>query len=156
MKDPARFSEPSKRYLRAARRYPELLLFPNDDTRKKALKLALQKALRSPMAWLCVIGCSIGIQLYFRLVVLKIALFALHLPGALISAISSGIAVWLSVTLLFSVGRNKVRQSLRLQLREMHVPVCQHCGYDLRGQVEARCPECGREYDAGLLKQEGK
>jgi len=26
---------------------------------------------------------------------------------------------------------------------------CQHCGYDLQGQVEPRCPECGREFDAG-------
>lgn len=26
---------------------------------------------------------------------------------------------------------------------------CQSCGYDLQGQVEPRCPECGREFDAG-------
>jgi hypothetical protein len=25
---------------------------------------------------------------------------------------------------------------------------CQTCGYDLQGQVEPRCPECGREFDA--------
>ena len=25
---------------------------------------------------------------------------------------------------------------------------CQQCGYDLRGQIAPRCPECGRELDA--------
>lgn len=25
---------------------------------------------------------------------------------------------------------------------------CKRCGYDLRGQVVPRCPECGREFDA--------
>ena len=24
---------------------------------------------------------------------------------------------------------------------------CPHCEYNLRGQTEARCPECGREFD---------
>jgi hypothetical protein len=27
-------------------------------------------------------------------------------------------------------------------------PICSHCGYDLRGQVDARCPECGTPFDA--------
>ncbi len=26
---------------------------------------------------------------------------------------------------------------------------CQRCGYDLQGQVEPRCPECGRAFDVG-------
>jgi hypothetical protein len=25
-------------------------------------------------------------------------------------------------------------------------PTCQHCGYSLRGLVENRCPECGKEF----------
>ncbi len=28
---------------------------------------------------------------------------------------------------------------------------CRDCGYDLQGQVEARCPECGRVLDAGQV-----
>ncbi len=37
----------------------------------------------------------------------------------------------------------------RLVPRVEHV--CANCGYDLRGQTEARCPECGKEFDARLL-----
>lgn len=30
--------------------------------------------------------------------------------------------------------------------------VCRECGYDLRGQTEPRCPECGTPFDADTLK----
>ena len=31
---------------------------------------------------------------------------------------------------------------------------CLNCGYDLRGQVEPRCPECGSEFDPDSILQE--
>jgi hypothetical protein len=31
-------------------------------------------------------------------------------------------------------------------------PKCRKCGYDLRGQREPRCPECGTEFDEAILK----
>ena len=31
-------------------------------------------------------------------------------------------------------------------------PKCSKCSYDLRGQRETRCPECGTEFDKDLLK----
>lgn len=31
------------------------------------------------------------------------------------------------------------------------LPKCHECGYDLRGQEEARCPECGTEYSTDVL-----
>jgi hypothetical protein len=31
-------------------------------------------------------------------------------------------------------------------------PSCEKCGYDLRGQKVARCPECGTPFDADILK----
>ncbi len=32
--------------------------------------------------------------------------------------------------------------------------LCERCGYDLRGQTEARCPECGTPFDEKLLRVE--
>ena len=32
--------------------------------------------------------------------------------------------------------------------------LCPTCGYDIRGQIEPRCPECGETFDKHLLKQE--
>jgi hypothetical protein len=45
------------------------------------------------------------------------------------------------------VWRRRIRQSLREQLRLLGIPVCDKCGYDLRGSIEAaRCPECGTPF----------
>jgi hypothetical protein len=49
--------------------------------------------------------------------------------------------------------RGYARHRLREVLVALGVPICLHCGYDLRGQTVPRCPECGREFDPGLLKQ---
>ena len=35
------------------------------------------------------------------------------------------------------------RRRLREELNRRGIAVCMKCGYDLRGQVEQRCPECG-------------
>lgn len=39
--------------------------------------------------------------------------------------------------------RRAIHRVLRNYLCERGVPVCLRCGYDLRGQREQRCPECG-------------
>ena len=37
----------------------------------------------------------------------------------------------------------RLRMLIRAELNARGVPVCMPCGYDLRGQLEPRCPECG-------------
>ena len=41
---------------------------------------------------------------------------------------------------------------VRQYLQEQGIPVCLKCGYDLRGQTEARCPECASAFDEKLLE----
>lgn len=43
----------------------------------------------------------------------------------------------------YSLFQQRLRRSLRHQLAERGHTICVQCGYDLRGQSEARCPECG-------------
>ncbi len=40
-----------------------------------------------------------------------------------------------------------IRVFLRQYLAERGYPLCAHCGYNLRGQLEHRCPECGAPFD---------
>jgi rubrerythrin len=40
-----------------------------------------------------------------------------------------------------------VRRVLRVELARLGHRICIECGYDLRGQVEHRCPECGTQFD---------
>jgi hypothetical protein len=42
--------------------------------------------------------------------------------------------------------RESLKQALRQELNRRGWPVCLRCGYDLHGQVESRCPECGTQH----------
>lgn len=70
------------------------------------------------------------------------------LLGPLLAALSGGLMVGAGLHLF----RRRIRRSLRQQLIEIHVPICLECGYDLRGQVEPRCPECGKPFNPNLLR----
>ena len=48
-----------------------------------------------------------------------------------------------ATALFYGLFRNRLRRSLRRQLAEGGHAICASCGYDLRGQTEPRCPECG-------------
>ena len=47
-----------------------------------------------------------------------------------------------------------LQRALREELQHKGVPICLGCGYDLRGQAESRCSECGRSFPAGLLRHD--
>lgn len=54
---------------------------------------------------------------------------------------------------LFNYGlRRPFQRALREALQGKGIPICIDCGYDLRGQAEARCSECGRQFPVNLLK----
>jgi hypothetical protein len=58
--------------------------------------------------------------------------------------------------MVWALVRHAARRQLRERLVELGVPICIHCGYDLRGQTVPRCPECGRGFDPALLQPEGE
>jgi len=43
--------------------------------------------------------------------------------------------------------RRWMRVYVRQYLKDHGIPICQKCGYDLRGQGSPRCPECGTAFD---------
>lgn len=51
--------------------------------------------------------------------------------------------------------REPMRLVVRENLQAAGVPICLKCGYDLRGQEIARCPECGEAFDERLLCASG-
>jgi hypothetical protein len=73
-------------------------------------------------------------------------------------------AVWYGLSSVFALGGAAVffvylaaarrRRFLRKLLREEGVIICLHCGYDLRGLTEGRCPECGHSFDPALLEHD--
>ncbi|MFQ5495358.1 MAG: hypothetical protein ACE5EX_08240 [Phycisphaerae bacterium] len=132
--------------IRNIKLFPELALFDTPAARKKAMKLALRGIYRTRGFWLwmaCVVGVSAAIPMIFRRYV--------PLPPAMVGGIGGGLGGGLAGGAMLWFCRSSVQRSLRGQLVELGTPVCLHCGYDLRGQEEPRCPECGRPFDKRLL-----
>jgi uncharacterized paraquat-inducible protein A len=62
--------------------------------------------------------------------------------GLILILVLATAAAWLQHH--FILRSEPFRRSLREQLVARGMQLCLHCGYDLRGQVSPRCPECGR------------
>jgi len=73
-------------------------------------------------------------------------------PEALLRAVFSGLLAVIGTGPGLWLFRRRIQRSLRSQLIERGVPICFECGYDLRGQLEPRCPECGTAFDPSLIK----
>ena len=53
----------------------------------------------------------------------------------------------------FWLGAALLARCLGARIRRPFPPgYCGHCGYDLRGQVEMRCPECGKRCESEQIR----
>ena len=128
---------------------PELRRFRDRESAEEALRVAkgsrhrLLEGVGAPAVMLVIIilyaefveprtGLSPDVAPYLRL--LFIAVFPLG-----------------SGYILLRWRRRSIQRNLRRQLIASGVPICIRCGYDLRGQEDARCPECGEPFNPSLL-----
>jgi hypothetical protein len=129
---------------------PELALFDSHERAKAAYALAHGRVHLSRRFWLWYAP---------GLVVCEVVLyFALHrfwpsMPHQWRVGIISVFSVIYLTILLRYVLRNDMRRHIRQQLIDQCFPVCLRCGYDLRGQTEPRCPECGASCDPALIRR---
>jgi predicted RNA-binding Zn-ribbon protein involved in translation (DUF1610 family) len=71
---------------------------------------------------------------------------ALGISGSLSDAVAAGVFILLMVGILsWMIIRDlsKTRCIIRTELLQRGHELCVECGYDLRGQQQLRCPECG-------------
>jgi hypothetical protein len=127
------------------RLYPELALFESDAERIAALK-AFQKAIwRNRNFWLMsvlygminAVGIAGGTWLMTRL-----AYFS-TVPRPIMTSIPAMVLGTLFGLSFQFIWRRPIQRALREHLVAKGVPICLHCGYDMRGLPEPRCPECG-------------
>ena len=121
--------------------FPELDAFESKVSRKIAIRRARREVHAG--AWFVAI-CAVGMVL---VVIFKE--FAWGWLSAL-SPLSDVLFAWVAFLAMCTchllVIRNGVRRSLREQLNAAGRATCMQCGYDLRGEIDPRCPECGREF----------
>jgi hypothetical protein len=134
--------------------YPELALFPSDEERVAAIKSLHKQVGRSlwrrPRTWVLfiiynlfnILSVPVGRSIADRFVVnLPLRIFLSGLP-----AIMLGIGFAFGFQYLW---RAPMQKALRTLLVSKGIPICIPCGYDLRGQIEQRCPECGTPVGQG-------
>lgn len=148
-------NEPGPRLRIAVWWMPELLFFADDQQRREAVQRAKKKAFQGPKGWIGVavlVGTVMLIcQLADRWLVppgINGSLLGRVLASSLIGFVC-GTALGL---VLGWLQLNRLRADIRQQLLDAGVAVCLGCGYDLRGQTEPRCPECGQPFDPVILE----
>ena len=77
----------------------------------------------------------------------------LGVPRVYAGALLFGVIVIVTALAELAIARKATRRSLRQLLKEQGMLVCTGCAYDLRGQVEHRCPECGRPFKGRRVRQ---
>jgi len=130
--------------------FPELKLFEADEDRRVALRIVRRRLVRSWQFWFYVILGNVLAVLFcawsagFLRQMLALPMWAYGtIVGVAMSACFAGVFNYLF--------RKPVQRHLRNELVARRIPICIKCGYDLRGQVEPRCPECATACDAKLL-----
>ncbi len=137
------------------RGYPEeLALFDNDAERKAVLERFHWRLFLSWRFWLPLVLWSTSIVLipFASLLVRRILP---GIPQAVVTMTVGGLVIGGSGLAIQFLWRKPCQRYLREQLVAKGVPICLHCGYDLRGRSDPRCPECGKAFDPGLIKPPG-
>ncbi|MCA9242551.1 MAG: hypothetical protein KDA32_01250 [Phycisphaerales bacterium] len=137
---------------RLADRYEELRLFPQSEDADAALQEWHTRLYLMPGFWLALLAyaATFGAVAYVVLKAIKRSLpqidfsdWPYRIAISVSFVISFSLAIWYGG---FWLWRRRFRRFLRERLTTLGVPVCLGCGYDLRGQEEPRCPECGRGF----------
>ncbi len=135
--------------------YPEIALFDTNEERKVAMRRAHPMKLRGSgrSGWVnpgrvWVSSLIVFLTMTALLFGVDDQLVALH---PVVARIGKVLVFMLGIATAMWVLRPLVRRSLREQLVAKGVPICVACGYDLRGQIEPRCPECGSAFDVKFL-----
>lgn len=136
--------------------FPELLRVDDPKEQTALYRAAYRPVVWTARYWALAIVLQGAIQVFARLSVRLIVRW-LALPGAMGkwdmagTAIGGGIG---GLVLLWLI-REQISKNLRKLLLARGVPICLTCGYDIRGQVEPRCPECGASFAPKILNVSG-
>lgn len=133
----------------------ELKRFPDEESRKAAVKQVNREVALSWLYLGTLIVLAIPLVELSGAITRALAPFMPAIvPGfqRLLSYLFYGLLMGGAVYGYFWLRRHRARRILRAHLIKRGVPICLHCGYDLRGQTDPRCPECGRPFDPTLLR----
>lgn len=128
--------------------YPELKYLESDAERLACLSEIMRRLSQRKSHWLLLLGILLIIAVVFGAV--QFARASTRWVGAVVFNV-----MVIAGAIQYS-WRKPARRMLREHLIAKGVRICLHCGYDLRGQTEPRCPECGRPFSETLLEKKNE
>ncbi len=135
---------------KSMKQYPEMQHFASPEQAKEAMHAWKKRMLRMPRFWFGLLGYTFGVGGLVMAILISLRPW-LNISASTFVGILVG-STWVSgMVVLTWLWRNRCQRFLRQQLNASGIPICLKCGYDLRGQTEARCPECGTPFDAELM-----
>jgi len=127
----------------------EMLFLDGNEERRRVHGRELNAFLRHQSTWIAFIAYAAGLTVVsLWLAGLTIAVSRTgpwRSMGLKLAAVLCAVVPLHLIPLMYARYRKWMRVFLRQYLNDNGMPVCQGCGYDLRGQVQPRCPECGME-----------
>ncbi len=132
--------------------YPELDLFETHEERDTNLVTAMKARRRNPKFWIASALPAVVAYPAVKMLMAMLSQYNANNVQRLIVLLLCIVAFsWAIHYVINRTFRDPVRRALRKQLAEKDVAICVACGYDLRGQHEPRCPECGTPFDERLM-----
>ena len=128
-----------------SQRFSELDQLDTKEEQQAVYKQALKKVCKRPRFWLYMILGTMFLPAGATIIFVWFGR-AVPMPPWLKGSLIGGIVAGFFAGSWQFVFRSAIQKEIRIEMIARGVPVCMGCGYDLRGQVEQRCPECGRPF----------
>jgi len=141
----------SKLTAKDSKRYPELQHFASTDEASQLLKAWQKQLMKMPRFWVSLLVYTVVVGLITPLTLIALRGY-FSLPSGVFGGLVGGVTGGTGAIALNWLWRHRCRRFLRSELIARGVPICLPCGYDLRGQNDPRCPECGATFDPDLIK----
>lgn len=135
-----------------ARLYPELRRFASREEAGKVVKAWQKQQLRTPRFWFGLVAYTCGAAGVALAILLSIGQW-LPIPPSMYGGLVGGFVGGSGAGAMAWFWRRRFTRYLRQQLVARGIPICLKCGYDLRGQTEPRCPECGTAFELSSSDQ---
>lgn len=124
---------------------PELGMFDDPSEAQLALREAIKAPYRSLRFWFFLFAYALWVGAFSRWLTRLVQ--PLSVAWELLPLFVNGFVAGLGVLVAMLLPcRAQVRRRLRVRLNACGRAICIPCGYDLRGQTNTRCPECGTAF----------
>ena len=123
--------------------FPELKRIEDEAVRGEVYREASRALVAKPTYWLALLGVPIGASI-LGVLGLQVLQRYVNISNVVGTAVIGGVIGGTFTGSAQFLFRKPMQRKIRELLNERGIEICVHCGYDLRGNPDDTCSECGR------------